>query len=461
MHFAAFLAAVLCVYWLLPGRRIQNAALVGASLVFYCWGDARFVGLVLLCAATGFVCGIAMEGHRRHARRILLAGAAIAFGILFTFKYFDFFIESVTSLSRAVGFEWAPATLGLLLPIGISFFTFQTVGYMIDVYRREIEAERDPIDFLLFVMFFPQLVAGPIERAGNLLRQIKAPRKIDGEDIREGVEIGLRGLVKKLVVADNLAPIVDPLFAQPQLSGPLVFVACLGFAFQIYCDFSGYTDMARGVARLLGFRLSLNFRNPYLATSPTDFWRRWHMTLSTWFRDYVFIPLGGSRRTPGRTALNLFTTFVLSGLWHGASWNFLLWGGFHGLALVAHKHWSASRLAVRLRAERSYPAIAWLGNFALVLYGWMLFRVSGFDAIAAYTHALAFDGRHAELALLLFARLLPFIALTAFVDWTEWAKPRPRVGVFAWLPRPVPVALILTAFVFGAEHGGAFIYFKF
>ena len=310
-------------------------------------------------------------------------------------------------------------------------------------------------------MFFPQLVAGPIERAGNLLRQIKAPRKIDGEDIREGVEIGLRGLVKKLVVADNLAPIVDPLFAQPQLSGPLVFVACLGFAFQIYCDFSGYTDMARGVARLLGFRLSLNFRNPYLATSPTDFWRRWHMTLSTWFRDYVFIPLGGSRRTPGRTALNLFTTFVLSGLWHGASWNFLLWGGFHGLALVAHKHWSASRLAVRLRAERSYPAIAWLGNFALVLYGWMLFRVSGFDAIAAYTHALAFDGRHAELALLLFARLLPFIALTAFVDWTEWAKPRPRVGVFAWLPRPVPVALILTAFVFGAEHGGAFIYFKF
>ncbi len=464
IHFAVFLAVVLCTYWVLPIRRLQNACLVVASLVFYCWGDARFVGLVLLCAATGYGCGIAMERFRTRAQSILTAGCVIAFGILFTFKYFDFFVDSVAVLASGLGFAFAPTTLALMLPIGISFFTFQTVGYMIDVYRERVSAEHDAIDFLLFVMFFPQLVAGPIERAGNLLRQIKQPRAIQGQDVREGVEIGLRGLVKKVVVADNLAPIVDQLFNSPNLTGPLVAVASLAFAFQIYCDFSGYTDIARGIARLLGFKLSLNFRNPYLATSPTEFWRRWHITLSTWFRDYVFVPLGGSRCAPGRTALNLLTTFVLSGLWHGASWNFLLWGGFHGAALVAHKLWSHSRLALRLQAERSYVVFAWMANFTLVLYGWMLFRVSDFDSIVAHTAALFTDASEGGLALLLFAQIVPFVALTALLDWTEWRKPTATHAphsLWQWLPHPLPTALVLLALVFGADHGGEFIYFKF
>lgn len=462
--FCAFLAIVVTVYWALPGRRSQNFALLAASVFFYAWGEPRLVALILICAATGFGCAIAIETHREKSRAIVALGSTVALGILFTFKYFDFFIESMTHLGESIGLPLQPHTLGLLLPIGISFFTFQTVGYMVDVQRGVVRAERNPVDFFLFVTFFPQLVAGPIERARDLLSQIKEPRRARAEDFQWGIATALQGFVKKIVIADNLAPIVNELFAGEQLSGPLVAVASLAFAFQIYCDFSGYTDIARGVARCLGFRLAVNFRRPYLATSPTEFWRRWHITLSTWFRDYVFVPLGGSRKAPARNAFNLFVTFLLSGLWHGASLNFVLWGGFHGLVLVLHKRWAVWGALTRLRAARVYPAIAWGANFTIVLYGWMLFRAPNSGAIVRNTTALFSDFGHAELSLVILARILPFIGLTALLDWLESQRERAgdfQLGRFSWLPRPVTVSLLLALVIFGSDGGSEFIYFKF
>ena len=464
--FLGFLAIVLCVYWALPGRRSQNVALLAASLFFYAWGEPRFVALILICAATSFGCGIAIERYRERAREILVLGSSVALGILFSFKYFDFFVSSAVGMAAAMELSLEPVTLQLLLPIGISFFTFQSVGYMVDVYRREIPAERDPIDFFLFVTFFPQLVAGPIERAGQLLAQIKQPRRARAEDFRWGTQTALQGIVKKVVVADNLAPIVNELLGQESISGPLVAVGCLAFAFQIYCDFSGYTDIARGVARCMGFRLSLNFRRPYLSQSPTEFWHRWHITLSTWFRDYVFIPLGGSRKGPKRVAANLFATFLLSGLWHGASLNFLLWGAFHGAALVVHKRWAGWESVEPLRNERIYPYLAWCANFAFVLYGWLLFRVSDTGTIWNHTVALFSNFEHVSLALLIATQILPYVGLTVLIDWMQSRlehEPKFQFGRLAWLPQPATVALLLALTVLGADAGvgGEFIYFKF
>ena len=325
--------------------------------------------------------------------------------------------------------------------------------------------KKNPVDFFLFVTFFPQLVAGPIERAGHLLAQIKQPRHARAEDFRWGIQTTLRGMVKKVVVADNLAPVVNQLFGEASLSGPPGDRREPRLCVSDLLRFLGlYRHRTGGVARCMGFRLALNFRRPYLATSPTEFWRRWHITLSTWFRDYVFVPLGGSRRSPGRIALNLMTTFVLSGLWHGASLNFVLWGVFHGAALVLHKCWASWGAVAGLRSERIYPVFAWAANFALVLYGWLLFRVTESSAIWRYTVALFSDFDQLALAMLIGTRILPFIGLAVFVDWLEsWGERETHfeLGRFAWLPQPATVALLLAITIFGAEGGGDFIYFKF
>ena len=461
--FIGFLALVLLVYWSLPARRAQNAFLLAASLFFYAYGEPVFVLLILLCAGTGYGCGIAMERRPDKARSILALGAGIALGILFTFKYFDFFVTGIAAFCSQIGLPFHPRTLGLLLPIGISFFTFQTVGYLVDVYRGNCRAERSPVDFFLFVTFFPQLVAGPIERSTHLLAQIKRERRPSSEDFTWGSYTALQGFVKKMVVADNIAPVVDRLFEQESLSGPLVAVALIGFAFQIYCDFSGYTDIARGVARCMGFRILINFDRPYLARSPSEFWRRWHITLSTWFRDYVYIPLGGSRRGDWRGRANLLATLLLSGLWHGASLNFVLWGAFHGGLLVLHKAWAASPLFSSLRAERLYPALARIVTFALVVYGWLFFRVENVGAIWSFSRALLLDFGHADLALLLALRMAPYIAIACALDWLERALTDFRSAELRW-PRatqPAVTGMLLALLVLAVEGGGDFIYFKF
>ena len=460
--FLGFLIVVLIVYWSLQQRRAQNGLLLGGSLFFYAWGEPILVSLILACAATGYVVARGVEARPDRAKWFLVAGSSVALGILFVFKYFNFFIEAVGGLFDQIGLPFQETTLRLVLPIGISFFTFQTVGYMIDVYRGTTEAEHDIVDYLLFITFFPQLVAGPIERATNLLAQIKRSRSIDGGDVLYGVFMILQGFVKKIVIADNLAPMVDTLFGFDDLTAPLILVGLLAFAFQIYGDFSGYTDIARGVSRLLGFHILLNFNHPYISRNATEFWRRWHITLSRWFRDYVYIPLGGNRGSPTRTYVNVFLTMVLSGLWHGASMNFVLWGAYWGVAVLIHKAWSDWRSGGKVLPGGR--AVAWAGTFAVVLYGWLLFRVEEFNDLVGYTSTLFSDWTFVSVALVLLGQVGVYVALAVALDKLESifvhvqeSEIRSASGALS-----VYFAVLFGLMVLlGSETGGAFIYFRF
>ncbi len=463
--FVGFLAVVLAGYWALRTPRYQNPFLLVASLFFYGFGGPWFLVLIVYCAAVAYAVGLLIERSPRHGRTALFVGVPAVLSVLFVFKYFNFFVDTVASNLPLIGVEFSELTLRLALPIGISFFTFQAVGYMIDVHRGDAPAERNPVDFFLFVTFFPQLVAGPIERATHLLPQIRRRRSFDESDLGVGVYLILQGYVKKVVIADNLKPVVDSLFGFDNLTAPLVAVGLLAFAFQIYGDFSGYTDIARGVARLMGFNLLLNFRRPYIAANPSEFWRRWHITLSNWFRDYVYIPLGGNRSGPGRVLANLMATMVLSGLWHGASTNFILWGAFHGVLLIAHRLWREARPEPSRSPLARGASIAVF--FTLTVYGWMLFRITSWDTIVSYTRALFTDWSLGHLGLVSLFAVLPYVLLAVVVDVVESralesrpAVARQRVRV-AWGLAPYFAALLAIIVVLGSETGGEFIYFKF
>ena len=381
LQYAAFLPLVVLVHWRLR-RRGQLWLLLVASYVFYGWWDARFLALIAASTLLDFTIGLrigATDDERR--RRQLLATSLVAnLGILAVFKYHGFFVDSAVDALATLGWDTSGPTLRILLPVGISFYTFQTISYSFDVYRRRIEPTRDLLAFAVFVAFFPQLVAGPIERARHLLPQFRDERRPpDRGALVSALALVGQGLVKKVVIADGLAPYVDDAFSRSDTAGAAALtVGVVCFAFQIYGDFSGYTDIARGSARLLGVSLMENFRQPYLARSITEFWHDWHISLSTWLRDYLYVPLGGNRRGRWTTYRNLLVTMVLGGLWHGAAWTFVLWGAFHGLLLAGH------RASGRRRAEasgvpgvRELPAV--LGTFALVCVGWVLFRAVSLD----------------------------------------------------------------------------------
>lgn len=336
-EFPVFFAIVLAVYWALPSRRAQNVLLVVASGVFYGWVHPWFLALLYGSSTLDFALAQAMEAWPRRKRLFLGCTLAANLGLLGTFKYFDFFAANVAAALGAAGLDVHPATLGLMLPVGISFYTFQTMGYTIDVYRGELRARRDFVDYVLYVTFFPQLVAGPIERAGSLLPQVERDRRFDLALVRSGFALAVWGGFKKVVVADTLAPYVDKVYVLSDPAGPLLWAATAAFMVQIFADFSGYTDIARGTARMLGFELSENFREPFLARTTVEFWQRWHMSLSTWLRDYLLGPLVGSGRVGWwRFAVATVTTFAVIGFWHGASWNFLLFGVYNGLWVVAY-----------------------------------------------------------------------------------------------------------------------------
>ena len=386
IYFWSFLLAVLLVlavnHRLWRALRVQNAALLIASYIFYAQWDPRFLGLIVVSTFTDFVAG--QRIHRgAHKRRWLWASLGINLGILGVFKYYDFFVSEAVVLLNQVGVYADAHLLNAVLPVGISFYTFQTLTYTIDIYRGQLEPSEDPIQFAAFVAFFPQLVAGPIERASRLLPQFSTLRRASDEQLRSGMRLILFGLTLKVVVADNLAPLVDRAFAQPELfNGGELLLATLYFAFQIYGDFCGYSTIAIGVAKLMGFELMTNFKTPYLAHSVQDFWRRWHVSLSTFFRDYVFIPLGGSRGRLARTVGNLWITFLVSGLWHGANWTFVAWGALHGAYLSVH-------LLIRDRLPKLPKVFGMAVTFALVCLAWVLFRAENmaqawsiFDLIA-------------------------------------------------------------------------------
>lgn len=374
LDFVAFFLVTTLVYWRLD-RRGQNLLIIGVSYVFYGYVHPWFVSLLALTTVTDFLLAQAIELYPARRRTLLVVSLGLNLGLLGFFKYFNFFIDNVHAAFAALGWNIPWPVLTVALPVGISFYTFQSLSYTLDVYRGQLRARRSLVDFAAFVSFYPQLVAGPIERASHLLPQIERARSWSWPLARAAMLLVVWGFFKKLVIADNVGLIANKVFSLAEPGFTVLWAGVFAFAIQIYADFSAYSDIARGVARWLGFELVMNFNHPYLATGPVDFWRRWHISLSTWFRDYVYIPLGGSRLGSGRTLANLWITFLVSGLWHGASWNYVLWGAYHG-TLVA-----LSRLLSRGR--RSTPrSDAWavlepaqvMGMFLLTCIGWLIFR---------------------------------------------------------------------------------------
>ena len=376
LTYLVFLVVVLALYWSL-GRRAQNLMLLGASYVFYGWEHPWFLLPLWGSTLLDYSCAVAME--RFPARRYLFLALSIAgsIGLLAVFKYAGFAVENLNALLANFGADPWRNFMTLALPAGLSFYTFQSIGYVVDVYRGRITAVRDLPDYALYVTFFPQLVAGPIERAAHMMPQYRTSRRFNAEVWRTGLALMTWGFFKKLVIADNTAVVANKIFALNDPSFPLIWAGVLAFAVQIYADFSAYTDIARGTSRLLGIELMQNFNHPYLATSPADFWRRWHISLSTWLRDYIYIPLGGNRGSAARVSMTLLATFAISGLWHGASWNYVLWGVYWGGLILLER---------ALRPTGVSRHIPWLLKvaitFALACFGWLLFRERSLSQIA-------------------------------------------------------------------------------
>ncbi len=370
-RFILFLVAVLVVLSLLRGVGAKKHFLAVASSVFYAAWDWRYLGLLLGISVIDYWAADRISSTDRPGARKawLLVSVVSNLGTLAYFKYCNFFIENVNALLGPLGVSLP--VLNILLPAGISFYTFKTMSYTIDVYRRELAPCRSWLDYATFVTFFPELIAGPIVRASIFLPQMGRDVGPTRKRLSVGVTIFLQGLFKKLVLADRLASVADPVFADPAMHSPAaVWFGLLAYSLQIYCDFSAYSDMAIGTAKMIGYDLPENFNMPYLATNITDFWRRWHMTLSSWLRDYLYIPLGGNRHGTARTYVNLTATMLLGGLWHGASWNFVLWGGLHGAGLAFHK-WLVSHR----RGQRALPT--WAGRVVTLLFvvvAWVPFR---------------------------------------------------------------------------------------
>lgn len=382
-----FLPTVLAVYLLLGrvGLRVQNAWMLLASYVFYGWWDWRFLALLFASSLNDYLVGLGLDSIKTPVRRrlLLFLSLGVNLGVLGFFKYYNFFVSSLIDAFASLGIVLHASTLKIILPVGVSFYTFQAITYTVSVYKRVIQPTRDSIAFFAYVSFFPQLVAGPIERAGHLLPQFLKPRHPTAEGMASGLRQILWGLFCKLVVADNCAVVVNAVFNHPDvggLPGSIALVGALFFAFQIYADFSGYSHIALGTARLFGFELMQNFATPYFSQTIPEFWRRWHISLSTWFRDYVYIPLGGNRCSKPRQVFNLLVTFTVSGLWHGANWTFIVWGFLNGLYSVPRVLIGdplAAAAESRVAAIR-VPTIAFRValTFSLILIAWVFFRAA-------------------------------------------------------------------------------------
>jgi alginate O-acetyltransferase complex protein AlgI len=389
LEFAAFFIVTVTIYWRLP-LAAQNVMLLVASYVFYGWVHPWWPVLLLITTVVDYWSARRIAERPDQKRAWLWLSIAANLGLLGVYKYFDFFVVNVAAAGASLGWNIPPIALRLALPAGISFYTFQSMSYTIDVYRGHAPARRRFIDVAAFVSFFPHLVAGPIMRATNLLPQIEHKRTFSAAAARDATVVIVWGLFKKLVIADNTGVIANKVFALQHPDFFVLWAGVFAFAIQIYADFSAYTDIARGVAKWYGFDLIRNFQRPYLASGPADFWHRWNISLSTWFRDYVFIPLGGSRRGPGRVATNLMITFLASGIWHGASWNYVLWGAYHGvLLIIARTLGLVLDSAQREGGSPSGSARQWLrplqviAMFVLTCIGWLIFRETDLSQLIA------------------------------------------------------------------------------
>jgi D-alanyl-lipoteichoic acid acyltransferase DltB (MBOAT superfamily) len=474
--FVVLLLLVFTLYWACPYRRGQNLIVVAASFVFYGWWDWRFLWLMIACALIDYVAGYLLSRlTARESRLATLAGAmSLNLGILGVFKYFNFFAENLQVAATALGWRLDPITLQIVLPIGISFYTFQSMSYTIDVYRGNLKPTSDIVDYLAFVTFFPQLVAGPIERATNLLPQFQVPRRFDYARATDGARQILWGFFKKMVVADNLGPIVTAYYHLPdRQTGPELAFATVLFGLQIYCDFSAYSDIATGTARWFGIDLMRNFAYPYFSQSPGEFWRRWHISLSTWFRDYVYVPLGGRRVSPSRTITNLLTTFTLSGLWHGASWNFVIWGALNGLAVVPTVWGRGANPTSTPGGERLVPRpgvlLRMAGTFAFITLTWVFFRATTFPTALLIIKSILVDAVNPAAWLALPASIQPYsrtIQFTGLMLLLEWVQrrhlhPLKLEGWPFFLRWSTYTAIVWVILYYGTHAAAEFIYFQF
>ena len=468
LHFLWFFLAVYVLYRLLPHRG-QNWLLLIASYYFYAAWDWRFLSLLAASTVVDYTAARLIQRSDETRRRKVLLSVSLGFNLMLLgfFKYFNFFSDSLRALLAGIGWEMDFVTLRVLLPIGISFYTFMSMSYVIDVYRREIPATRHFVDFAVFVAYFPHLVAGPILRASRLLPQIERPRTIASAQIRDGLWLIAWGYFLKVFVADNLAPLTNLVFEPGAIHGGLdVWLGVYAFAFQIYGDFAGYSNIARGTSKLMGIELLENFRFPYFVRSPQAFWRHWHISLSTWLRDYLYIPLGGNRHGEARTQRNLLITMVLGGLWHGAAWTFVLWGIYQGLLLVVYRaadRWTWFRQWTEGGAGLA-RATSWLVMFHLTCYGWLIFRARSVGQIRSMTARMFTDLSVATVSVeTLLAPLLLYVtplllvhALEAYADDLLVVPKLPvavRYSVYA--------ATFYLTLLFGNFGGAEFIYFQF
>lgn len=466
LEYPAFLALVFALYWVLPTRTLQNALLLIASCVFYGWIHPWFLGLLAFSALLDYNVGRLMHARPQHRDYWLMLSLAGNLGMLGYFKYFDFFVVNLVQALQAAGVSANLTTLSLVLPVGISFYTFQTMSYTIDVYRGELEPRRNLLDYLVYVSFFPQLVAGPIERAGHLMPQVESARSLDANKLRTGFGLIIWGAFKKICLADTIAPYVDKVFILQEPPAPLVWAACLGFLLQILADFSGYTDIARGTARLLGFELSENFRRPYFAASTPEFWQRWHITLSFWIRDYIMVPLLGigSQLSMVRFVAATVATFTIIGFWHGASWNYVLFGVFHGFWMTVYSLLNrASPTWMRLVGGR--PGAILLHWALVILPGALLFRETSVVRIWAQLTRPPLDASPDEWLAVAVLVGLSVILGAAMVLGTELReRVSPRLAQNAWfLPLQTTswAVLAVLMFIFYRSTLYDFIYFQF
>ena len=463
--FFIFLAVFLALYWLARARQ-RNVLLLIGSYVFYGWWDWRFLGLIAISTVVDFSIarGIASQTNAAIRQRLLWFSIGVNLGILGVFKYFNFFTDSLVNTLDTVGISIGGPTINILLPVGISFYTFQTISYSFDVFRERIEPAKSILDFATYVAYFPQLVAGPIERASHLLPQIIDPesRKFPNSERRmEAARLIIGGLFKKVVLADGAAPVANAAFDDPsQWSFLVLLLGVVAFSIQIYGDFAGYSDIARGVSLLLGINLVVNFSEPYLSRNITEFWRRWHISLSDWLRDYLYIPLGGNRKGSAKTYRNLFLTMLLGGLWHGASFNFVIWGALHGVFLAIHKLIGGTAPTNEPKL-RELPNI--LGTFALVNLAWLFFRAETFEsAIDMLTAIITLQ--QGDLPLGFFATILVLGSLTIAIDlWqrSQLKTATPRRRMSPELAGSVIAASFVGILVFSGGTPQPFIYFQF
>ncbi len=473
--FLAFLPIVFLLYWFVfRNRTRQNLLIVVASYVFYGWWDWRFLLLIALTSSCSFASGLLLEhyqGLRRRQQIVSATNILLNLAILGVFKYYNFFVENLDALLGLMGYHLDWVTMNVILPVGISFYTFQALSYTIDVYQKKLSATHDIVEFFAYISFFPQLVAGPIERATNLLPQFQKKRNFNYAKAVDGCRQMLWGFLKKLVIADNCATVVNDYWGHyAELPGLALFLLGVLFTFQIYCDFSGYSDIAIGCARLFGFNLMRNFNFPYFSRSIPEFWRRWHISLTTWFRDYIYFPLGGSRCDRWKIIRNVYIVWALSGLWHGANWTFVCWGLFHATLLTIYNLLGINTKYKKFVAYTHYlpnikEALQIVLTFFLAVIGWILFRAETMSQAVEYLSAMI-TNNFFDANVLYGNRYLYFGLLLFVVEWLQRDKQHAlqfsnikpfNYRLFRWSVYYV----ILFIIYYYAGTSQTFIYFQF